>query len=65
MIVHVYLILSPGGDRVYSQTKPPPKHFVDSLKKKDPDTKIYRADILIPGWRIEDEVLQAIATEEQ
>jgi hypothetical protein len=61
MIIQAWIIMCTGADRPYVSTHPPSPERKKALNEKG--CKIYRADVLIPGWRVEDGVVQALAAE--
>lgn len=46
MILHIWIVLAPGGDRPYVSTTPPSEERYQALKKQG--CTIYRTDVLLP-----------------
>lgn len=62
MVVNLWIIMSPSADRPYVSTTPPTPERYKELRAKG--CKVYRADVLVPGWHIQDGVVEpAIAQE--
>jgi hypothetical protein len=61
MMVHIWIGMKHGADRPYLATFPPSKSRKEALNEQG--VTIFRADIDIPGWSIEDGVVKAIAEE--
>ena len=61
MIVDVYIILSPNGDRPYVSTIPPSPARKEALDKQD--CEVFKAEVLITGWkRTHDKTVQVMAS---
>jgi hypothetical protein len=56
MIVNVYILMQPGADRPYVSTTPPHKELAEK-----PGTKLWRAEIEVPGFDRVDGVLAVSA----
>lgn len=61
MIVPVYITMEDGADRPYVSSTPPSKERKDALKKRG--AVVYLAEVLVPGFRLHDYKVQAIAVE--
>jgi hypothetical protein len=56
MLVNVWLVAQDGADRIYVSTSPPPQE----LEKLKP-TKVFRAEVEIPGYDKVDGVIRLTA----